>query len=172
MAAPLLTVVLAAGQGTRMRSDLPKVLHKIAGRSMLGHVLDVVRGLTPERLALVVGPGMEDVAAEGRAAAPAVETYHVVESSARPSSGSRTLACDKIERTRRERGFSFRIDADCGMGVLSTKRVYDFSPISYRPRSKAGEDGRKIHLMWRVRPNFSDVISPGDEPAVFRDVLL
>ncbi len=75
MAAPLLTVVLAAGQGTRMRSDTPKVLHKIAGRSMLGHVLDVVRGLTPERLALVVGPGMEDVAAEGQAAAPAIETY-------------------------------------------------------------------------------------------------
>jgi bifunctional UDP-N-acetylglucosamine pyrophosphorylase/glucosamine-1-phosphate N-acetyltransferase len=75
MAAPLLTVVLAAGLGTRMRSDTPKVLHRIAGRSMLGHVLDTVRVLTPERLALVVGPGMEDVAAEGRAAAPAIETY-------------------------------------------------------------------------------------------------
>jgi len=75
MAAPLLTIVLAAGLGTRMRSDMPKVLHKIAGRSMLGHVLDTVRLLTPERLALVVGPNMEEVAAEGRATAPAVETY-------------------------------------------------------------------------------------------------
>ncbi|WP_072387550.1 bifunctional UDP-N-acetylglucosamine diphosphorylase/glucosamine-1-phosphate N-acetyltransferase GlmU [Hyphomicrobium sp. CS1BSMeth3] len=75
MPAPLLTVVLAAGLGTRMRSATPKVLHKIAGRTMLGHVLDAVRVMTPERLALVVGPGMEDVAAEGRAAAPAVETY-------------------------------------------------------------------------------------------------
>jgi bifunctional UDP-N-acetylglucosamine pyrophosphorylase / glucosamine-1-phosphate N-acetyltransferase len=75
MAAPLLIVVLAAGQGLRMCSDIPKVLHKIAGRSMLGHVLDVVRLLAPERLALVVGPGMEEVAAEGRAAAPAIETY-------------------------------------------------------------------------------------------------
>jgi bifunctional UDP-N-acetylglucosamine pyrophosphorylase / glucosamine-1-phosphate N-acetyltransferase len=75
MAAPLLTVVLAAGQGTRMRSEMPKVLHKIAGRSMLGHVLDVVRGLSPERLALVVGPGMDDVAAEGQMATPAVETF-------------------------------------------------------------------------------------------------
>ena len=75
MAASLLTIVLAAGQGTRMRSAVPKVLHKIAGRSMLGHVLELVRGLTPERLALVVGPGMEDVAAEGRVAAPAVETF-------------------------------------------------------------------------------------------------
>ena len=75
MAAPLLTVVLAAGQGTRMRSDTPKVLHRIGGRSMLSHVLEAVRVLTPDRLALVVGPGMEDVAAEGRAAAPAIEAY-------------------------------------------------------------------------------------------------
>jgi bifunctional UDP-N-acetylglucosamine pyrophosphorylase/glucosamine-1-phosphate N-acetyltransferase len=75
MAAPLLTVVLAAGQGTRMNSDTPKVLHKIAGRSMLGHVFDVLRELSPERLALVVGPGMEDVAAEGQAAAPTTETF-------------------------------------------------------------------------------------------------
>jgi bifunctional UDP-N-acetylglucosamine pyrophosphorylase/glucosamine-1-phosphate N-acetyltransferase len=79
MAVPLLTIVLAAGQGTRMRSAVPKVLHKIAGRSMLGHVLDVVRALTPERLALVIGPEMEDVAAEGQAVAPALETFIQVE---------------------------------------------------------------------------------------------
>ena len=42
---PLLVVVLAAGQGTRMKSALPKVLHKIAGRSMLGHVLAVAQEL-------------------------------------------------------------------------------------------------------------------------------
>ena len=42
---PLLVVVLAAGQGTRMKSALPKVLHKIAGRSMLGHVLAVAQQL-------------------------------------------------------------------------------------------------------------------------------
>jgi bifunctional UDP-N-acetylglucosamine pyrophosphorylase/glucosamine-1-phosphate N-acetyltransferase len=58
-----------------MRSDIPKVLHRIGGRSMLGHVLEAVRVLTPDRLALVVGPGMEDVAAEGRAAAPAIEAF-------------------------------------------------------------------------------------------------
>ena len=42
---PLLIVVLAAGKGTRMKSALPKVLHKIAGRSMLGHVLALAREL-------------------------------------------------------------------------------------------------------------------------------
>ncbi len=75
MASPLLTIVLAAGKGTRMRSDTPKVLHAIAGRSMLGHVLDRVRTLSPERQAVVVGPGMEAVAAEARAAGAEVETY-------------------------------------------------------------------------------------------------
>ena len=40
-------VILAAGQGTRMRSALPKVLHPVAGRSMLGHVLDRARELQP-----------------------------------------------------------------------------------------------------------------------------
>lgn len=75
MAAPLLTIVLAAGKGTRMRSDTPKVLHAIAGRSMLSHVLDCARTLAPQRQAVVVGPGMEAVAAEARAAGAEVETY-------------------------------------------------------------------------------------------------
>ena len=61
-------VVLAAGKGTRMKSDLPKVLHPLAGRPMIRHVLDTVARLNPVRVGVVVGPGMEDVAA---AAAPA-----------------------------------------------------------------------------------------------------
>jgi bifunctional UDP-N-acetylglucosamine pyrophosphorylase/glucosamine-1-phosphate N-acetyltransferase len=57
-------IVLAAGKGTRMKSALPKVLHRIAGRSMVGHVLDNLATLAPARLVVVVGPGMDDVAAE------------------------------------------------------------------------------------------------------------
>ncbi|MDX2258126.1 MAG: bifunctional UDP-N-acetylglucosamine diphosphorylase/glucosamine-1-phosphate N-acetyltransferase GlmU [Hyphomicrobiaceae bacterium] len=63
---PLLVVVLAAGKGTRMRSDLPKVLHAVAGRSMLGHVLATAGALGAARSAVVVGPGMEAVAEEAR----------------------------------------------------------------------------------------------------------
>ncbi|MEM9765487.1 MAG: NTP transferase domain-containing protein, partial [Pseudomonadota bacterium] len=63
---PLAIVVLAAGAGTRMRSERPKVLHEIAGRSMLGHVLATAAALAPERLALVTGMGAEAVAAEGK----------------------------------------------------------------------------------------------------------
>ena len=56
-------VVLAAGKGTRMRSDLPKVLHKLAGHPMVSHALAAADFLRPDRSVVVVGPGMEDVAA-------------------------------------------------------------------------------------------------------------
>jgi bifunctional UDP-N-acetylglucosamine pyrophosphorylase/glucosamine-1-phosphate N-acetyltransferase len=52
----LAVVILAAGKGTRMTSDLSKVLHKVAGKTMLDHVLSVVSGLEPERIVLVAAP--------------------------------------------------------------------------------------------------------------------
>ena len=61
---PLAIVVLAAGKGTRMKSARPKVLHKVAGRSLLGHVLAAAESLHPTRIVAVVGPGMDDVADE------------------------------------------------------------------------------------------------------------
>ncbi len=59
----LQVVVLAAGQGKRMFSDLPKVLHALAGRPLLAHVLDAARELRPERLCVVVGHGADRVRA-------------------------------------------------------------------------------------------------------------
>ncbi|MFQ5534401.1 MAG: bifunctional UDP-N-acetylglucosamine diphosphorylase/glucosamine-1-phosphate N-acetyltransferase GlmU [Sphingomonadales bacterium] len=56
-------VILAAGKGTRMKSDLPKVLHALAGRSMIGHVMATAQALAPKRIIVVVGEGMEKVAA-------------------------------------------------------------------------------------------------------------
>lgn len=71
MTAQLLTIVLAAGKGTRMKSARPKVLHEIAGLSMLGHVLTTAsRSGGSASFAVVVGPGMDDVAAEARHIAP------------------------------------------------------------------------------------------------------
>ncbi|WP_430398271.1 bifunctional UDP-N-acetylglucosamine diphosphorylase/glucosamine-1-phosphate N-acetyltransferase GlmU [Ferrovibrio sp.] len=58
----LAVIVLAAGQGTRMRSGLPKVLHPVAGLPMLRHVLNAAAALKPERKVLVLGRGMEAVA--------------------------------------------------------------------------------------------------------------
>ena len=46
---PLAAVILAAGRSTRMQSDLPKVLHKVAGRTILGHLVDNLARLKPAR---------------------------------------------------------------------------------------------------------------------------
>ena len=54
-------VVLAAGKGTRMKSSLPKVLHPIGGKPMLGHVLDAARQLNAEQLNVVIGHGSQSV---------------------------------------------------------------------------------------------------------------
>jgi bifunctional UDP-N-acetylglucosamine pyrophosphorylase/glucosamine-1-phosphate N-acetyltransferase len=71
---PLLTIVLAAGKGTRMKSALPKVLHKIGGLSMIGHVLTVVRELDG-RAAVVIGPNMEGVRGEALLRLPGAEMF-------------------------------------------------------------------------------------------------
>ena len=54
-------VILAAGQGKRMHSDLPKVLHPLAGRPLLAHVIDAARELEPQRICVVYGHGGEAV---------------------------------------------------------------------------------------------------------------
>ncbi len=72
---PLLIVILAAGEGTRMQSALPKVLHKIGGRSMLAHVLSVVQELGAQSVAVVVGPDMDAVRDEALAQVPTVRVF-------------------------------------------------------------------------------------------------
>ncbi len=62
--------LLAAGKGTRMRSDLPKVLHEVAGLSMLGHALKSGDGCAPSRIVIVTGHQSERVADAARALAP------------------------------------------------------------------------------------------------------
>src|ERR1700744_4324408 len=67
---PAAVVILAAGEGTRMKSRTPKVLHELAGRSLLGHALAAAGELEPERLAGVVGDARDEVGAAAVAAAP------------------------------------------------------------------------------------------------------
>src|SRR5258707_7445382 len=69
-----LTVVLAAGEGTRMRSSLPKVLHPVAGQPLLAHVLEAAPHGAGTSLALVVGPDHEAVEAEAKRLRPDAAT--------------------------------------------------------------------------------------------------
>jgi bifunctional UDP-N-acetylglucosamine pyrophosphorylase / glucosamine-1-phosphate N-acetyltransferase len=70
-----LTVVLAAGEGTRMRSALPKVLHPVGGQSLLSHVLDAAPKGAGSSLAVVVGPDHSAVADEARRVRPDASTF-------------------------------------------------------------------------------------------------
>jgi len=70
-----LAIVLAAGEGTRMRSQRPKVLHEVAGRSLLTHVLAAVRAAGGTATAVVIGPGADAVAAEATRVVPDAEMF-------------------------------------------------------------------------------------------------
>ena len=67
-------ILLAAGEGTRMKSATPKVLHSVAGRSLLGHVLHAVSLLNPAEVRIVVGSGREAVEAHISQIAPSATT--------------------------------------------------------------------------------------------------
>ncbi|EFL00475.1 MULTISPECIES: bifunctional UDP-N-acetylglucosamine diphosphorylase/glucosamine-1-phosphate N-acetyltransferase GlmU [Streptomyces] len=71
---PAAVVVLAAGEGTRMKSATPKVLHRLAGRTLVGHVLQAASELEPKEVVVVVGHGREQVTAHLAESDAAVRT--------------------------------------------------------------------------------------------------
>ena len=79
-----LTIVLAAGEGTRMRSSSPKVLHQVANQSLLAHVLMAAPQGPGSALAVVVGPDREDVAAEATRIRADAATFVSANDSVRP----------------------------------------------------------------------------------------
>jgi bifunctional UDP-N-acetylglucosamine pyrophosphorylase / glucosamine-1-phosphate N-acetyltransferase len=70
-----LAVVLAAGEGTRMKSEIPKVLHEVAGRSMLGHVLARLSEADIPDVCVVVGPGQTQVLAQALQQVPHAQVF-------------------------------------------------------------------------------------------------
>lgn len=72
-------IVLAAGKGSRMNSDLPKVLHPLAGAPLLAHALHAAAELGPDRVVIVTGHGAEAVGKAARAFAPEAVTAHQAE---------------------------------------------------------------------------------------------
>jgi bifunctional UDP-N-acetylglucosamine pyrophosphorylase/glucosamine-1-phosphate N-acetyltransferase len=68
-------LILAAGEGTRMRSALPKVLHQVGGRTLIGHVVEAAKASGAASLDVVIGPERDDVAVEVRKRASAAGVY-------------------------------------------------------------------------------------------------
>jgi bifunctional UDP-N-acetylglucosamine pyrophosphorylase / glucosamine-1-phosphate N-acetyltransferase len=73
---PAAVVILAAGEGRRMKSRIPKVLHTLCGRSLLGHAMAAAGELDPNRLVVVVGHGREQVSAEVASVTPQALVVH------------------------------------------------------------------------------------------------
>ena len=91
-----LAIVLAAGEGTRMRSARPKVLHEIAGQSLLAHVLAAVRQAGGSATAVVVGPDAAAVSAEARRCEPGAEAF--VQTERRGTAHAVLAAADALAR--------------------------------------------------------------------------
>lgn len=73
MASNLAVIILAAGKGTRMKSDLPKVLHKVAGKSMLSHVISVASKLNAQKKIVVVSPDSKNIEKEAQGCEIAIQ---------------------------------------------------------------------------------------------------
>ena len=106
-----LAIVLAAGEGTRMRSALPKVLHAIAGRSLLAHVSPRSPQAGVTATAVVIGPGQDAVAGEARRVLPDADSIRAAANAAAPrmrcsprkaaiERGSRTISWSSMATRR------------------------------------------------------------------------
>jgi bifunctional UDP-N-acetylglucosamine pyrophosphorylase/glucosamine-1-phosphate N-acetyltransferase len=143
-------VILAAGQGKRMRSDLPKVLHPLAGRPLLAHVLATARALAPARICVVYGHGGERV----RAAIPddtvawvrqepQLGTGHaLMQALPHLGAGAQTLVLyGDVPLTRAQTLARLREAAGDGVGVLTVELD---DPDGYGRIIRAGGEVRRI----------------------------
>jgi bifunctional UDP-N-acetylglucosamine pyrophosphorylase/glucosamine-1-phosphate N-acetyltransferase len=92
MTSPLNVAILAAGQGKRMHSALPKVLHPLAGRPLVAHVLAAARTLTPRAIAVVIGHGGDAV----RAAVAAPDIRFVLQDPPKGTGDATRVALDAL----------------------------------------------------------------------------
>ena len=147
-------VVLAAGQGKRMNSALPKVLHKVCGRPMIGWVLETALEIEPERVIVVVGCGREEVQAAVSAEFPdapisfvvqeeQLGTAHAVECAAAELEGfdgTVVVMCGDMPLLRSE-GLSALLESRGESGDMSMLTTYASDPTGYG-RIVRGEDDR------------------------------
>ena len=148
-ARPAAVVVLAAGEGTRMRSTTPKVLHRIGGRSMLGHALVAGRSLDPRRLAVVVRHERERVAAHALEVDPHVL---VADQDAIPGTGRAV---------------------QCALGVLDAAAHADVARAATGPGGRAPEQGHETTEQERADHQVHGpvVVLAGDIPLLDGETL-
>lgn len=158
-------IVLAAGMGTRMRSRLPKVLHKAGGRTLVGHVVCAARDLGASRIVAVVGDGAEAIEAEIRSHAPAAQV--AIQSPARGTGDAVAKAlpaldgfegtvlvlfgADPLMRQQTLATMAKTVTAGAGMAVLGFNAA---DPTGYG-RLLTSEDGKGV-LAIREHADCSD----------------
>ena len=155
-----LTVVLAAGEGTRMRSAMPKVLHPVAGQSLLAHVLAAAPKGAGAALAVVVGPDHAAVAQEAKRVRPGCADLC-------PARAPRHRACGAggarghRPRRRRSPGRVRRHAADFGRNIRAAAGAAE----KRRGACRARLSRRRSH---RLRPPAGRGRSPGGDPRACR----
>ena len=181
MPAGLNVVILAAGQGKRMHSRLPKVLHPLAGRPLLAHVIATARALKPARICVVYGHGGEQVpqavAADDLVIRPAAAaTRHRTRAAAGAAASGRHAACTLVlygdvpligEETLaamiagggdRLTLLTAELDDPAGYGrIVRNRRGIDYRASSRR-RTRAPtqrESARSTPASWRCPPRGS-----------------
>ncbi|MFO1291833.1 MAG: bifunctional UDP-N-acetylglucosamine diphosphorylase/glucosamine-1-phosphate N-acetyltransferase GlmU [Rubrivivax sp.] len=145
-------VIMAAGKGTRMKSAQPKVLHRLAGRSLLQHVLDCAAGLGAGRTVVVTGHGAAAVEASvaGSGAVcvrqePQLGTGHAVQQAAPaldPACGTTLILYGDVPLVRRETAAA--LVAACGGERLALLTVELADPSGYGRIVRAGDAVRAI----------------------------
>ena len=108
-------VVMAAGQGKRMRSALPKTLHPLAGRPLVAHVIDTVRTLSPKALCVVVGHGGEQV----QATISAPDLFFVTQEPPRGTGDAVRVALSALP----DEGVTVVANGDCPLIAAATFRA-------------------------------------------------
>lgn len=137
-------IVLAAGKGTRMRSRLSKVMHKIGGAPLIAHVLRAVAELSPERIVAVIAPGMADVRSAAKAA-----SEHCLFSIQQEQKGTANAVHAACEHLRGFQGIVLVLYGDTPLITPSTltrliEQEADVVVLGMRPEDPTGY-GRLVH---------------------------
>jgi len=154
-----LAIVLAAGEGTRMRSSRPKVLHPLGGRSLLAHALEATRNSGATGTAVVVGPDAEGVTAETRRVMPEAEIF--VQADRRGSAHAVLAARNAMARTPDD---VLVIFADTPLVRPETLR---------RMRNALAQDAAVVVLGFRARDptGYGRILMQGGEILAIREEL-